>query len=191
MNTPRPAHGFTIVELLTTIAVLAILAAVAVPSFRSSIASSRLTTTANGYISALNQARSEAVRRNASVQFCGSSSTANGADTLGAACGSNLGSVYVLDASSGAVSAVVVLPGLSPHISVSNGGNDVPALRYGGQGLAHTLASSAPYTGLVADVSTDQTSTNNHRCVYLLTGSAISSCPMSVSCPANEPPNCQ
>ncbi|MEJ0100547.1 MAG: GspH/FimT family pseudopilin [Pseudomonadota bacterium] len=190
MKTRSRNRGFTLMELMTAITIMVILAAIAIPSFRSSIAGNRLSTTANDYIAALNRARSEAVRRNTTVQFCGSTSHANGSDTLGLLCGASLGHVYVLD-SSGAATKVMDIAAPPAHISVSNDGDEVPALRYGGQGLAHTLASSAPYSGLVADVSSDQIQTRNHRCIYLLTGSSVSSCPSSVSCPTSEPSNCQ
>jgi type IV fimbrial biogenesis protein FimT len=187
----RSIHsGFTLLELLTAMAVVAILAAIAVPNFRSAIASNRLTTTTNGYITALHQARSEAVRRNAAVQFCGSTSAANGGDTLGTACGTNLGDVHVLNPD-GSTTPLADSPALPARIYVDNGGAAVPGIRYGGQGLARAVASSSPYSGLVADVSSDQLSSNNHRCIYILTGSAISSCPSSSACPANEPANCQ
>jgi type IV fimbrial biogenesis protein FimT len=191
MKSRSTESGFTMVELLATIAVVAVLAAIAVPAFRSSIAGSRLTSTTNNFIGALNQARSEAVRRNATVQFCGSTAAANGADALGTECATNVGNVYVLDPGTGIPVKVVDGGAIPPHITASNGGNAVPALRYNGQGLAHALASSAPFSGLVADVSSDQLTSNNHRCIYILTGSAISSCPSSGSCPASEPSNCQ
>lgn len=49
---------------------MAILLALAVPSFQSSIASSRLTTSTNDLVSALATARSEAIRRGLRVTLC-------------------------------------------------------------------------------------------------------------------------
>lgn len=59
--------GFTLVELLITIVVAAILLAVAVPSFRDYQAGQQVRSTAADLVSAMNFARSEAVKRMASV----------------------------------------------------------------------------------------------------------------------------
>ena len=68
-------HGFTLVELLVTISVLAILLAIAVPSFESIRLSNRLTSYAGALASSSQLARTEAIKRNAAVTLC---SSANG-----------------------------------------------------------------------------------------------------------------
>lgn len=76
--------GFTLVELMVTLAVAAILMAIATPSFTSLINSNRLSGGANELVAALQTARMEAVRRNARVLVCRSenSQTCAGAGDL-------------------------------------------------------------------------------------------------------------
>ena len=56
------ARGLTLVELLVTLAIAAILLAVGVPALQSFITNNQLATSANQLIAALNLARAEAVR---------------------------------------------------------------------------------------------------------------------------------
>jgi type IV fimbrial biogenesis protein FimT len=68
-----PSRGFTLVELITTLAVAGILVTLAVPSFSEVIKNNRLVTQANDFVTALNLARSEAIRRSGRVTLCKSS----------------------------------------------------------------------------------------------------------------------
>lgn len=53
--------GFTLLELMVTIAIASILLAVAVPSYRTMVLNNCLTTKTNGFVSAMQLARSSAV----------------------------------------------------------------------------------------------------------------------------------
>lgn len=65
--------GFTLIELMVTVAVIGILAVVGLPAMNWMINAGRLQGQASDISAALQMARSEAVRRNASVTVCGSS----------------------------------------------------------------------------------------------------------------------
>jgi type IV fimbrial biogenesis protein FimT len=76
------AAGFSIIELIIAIAILAILVALATPSFTSIINSNRLTASGNEFLATLQYARIEAIRRNARVVVCPS----NNADSASPSC---------------------------------------------------------------------------------------------------------
>ena len=68
----KKQHGFTLVELLITLVLAAILTTVAVPSFNTTIKNNRLVTQTNLLIASFNLARSEAVKRAQAVNVCAS-----------------------------------------------------------------------------------------------------------------------
>lgn len=77
MQTGKHQSGFTIIELMVTLVVAAIILAIAAPSFRDFIANNRLTTTTNSFITAISFARSEAVKRTSNVQVVAVSPTSS------------------------------------------------------------------------------------------------------------------
>lgn len=67
-------RGFTLVELMVTLSVAAILLTVGVPGMRDLIANNRLTATTNLFVSSLNIARSEAIKQARNATVCASAS---------------------------------------------------------------------------------------------------------------------
>ena len=67
MSKTLKTEGFTIIELMITVAVVGVLAAVALPSFNYTIKNNRVKTTASDLHTSLLLARSEAIKRNADV----------------------------------------------------------------------------------------------------------------------------
>lgn len=69
----RRYHGFTLIELVVTVAVLAIIVAMAAPSFTSMINSNRLATNTNELVASVQLAKMESLRRGMRVGVCESS----------------------------------------------------------------------------------------------------------------------
>ena len=61
--------GITLVEVMVTVAVIALLLMVAVPNFRTFIQNTQIRTAADGVLNGLQAAKNEAIRRNASMQL--------------------------------------------------------------------------------------------------------------------------
>ncbi len=70
--------GFTLIELIITMVVLAIAATVAFPSFSSLIGENRLTTGTNVLVSSIRFARAEAIKRGTNVTFSTDGDLASG-----------------------------------------------------------------------------------------------------------------
>lgn len=172
----RYARGFTLIELMITLAVALVLIMIAVPSFKNLILANRLTTTANDVVGAISIARMEAIKRNANTQLCGN--TANGSAPLGTSC-TPVGAVYVA-INGAAVQVRAGTVGLAAPIALTGGA--MQAIRFTGQGLGRAAAGTAPFTGLVADISTTAMSTNNHRCINMTAGSIIAVTTTSGAC---------
>lgn len=68
----RSSSGFTLIELMVTVAVIGILAVVGVPAMASLVNANRIMGANDNLVSALQLARSEAIRRGAAVTVCAS-----------------------------------------------------------------------------------------------------------------------
>jgi len=66
----RLNQGFTLLELVATVAVSAVLMLIAVPSFNSTLSTNCAITGANSLLTKLTLARSEAIKRSQSVSMC-------------------------------------------------------------------------------------------------------------------------
>lgn len=79
---PGGSRGFTLVELMITVAVMVILAAIVTPTMTAMINNGRVAGQAEEMVAALQLARAEAIRRNARVTVCaGTAGVCNGSTT--------------------------------------------------------------------------------------------------------------
>ncbi|MCI0655295.1 MAG: GspH/FimT family pseudopilin [Methylococcaceae bacterium] len=63
-------RGFTLVESIVTLSVVALLLTIGIPGFRELISDNRMITQYNDFVSALNSTRSEAIKRGLGVTIC-------------------------------------------------------------------------------------------------------------------------
>lgn len=173
---PTRFSGFTLLELMITLTIGGILLAVAVPAFRSMTVNSRLTAQANELVSALNLARSEAIKRNASISFC---RTDNPGDTACSTTTANWGS-WIVATSGGTVIRNGTIPDYGSTIAVQSTLTS-DTVTFSSDGLARTGGSLVTTSTL--SVSTTGLSRDNSRCVTLGSGSRISTETRTGTCP--------
>lgn len=65
----RKQNGFTLLEVVIAIALISILTVLAVPAFQHWVQNAQIRNGAEGILNGLQQARAEAVRRNAKIEF--------------------------------------------------------------------------------------------------------------------------
>ena len=144
LATRRRLHGFSLLELMMTLTVAAILFGVGVPSFIDTIRSNRAATNINELSTAFAIARSEAIRRGANVTVCRSSDDAT--------CGASWADgwiVFVDNAASDTGPPVLgpilqvwgEMPGNPLITTAANGvATDLAWVRFGARGGARTAA---------------------------------------------------
>ena len=88
----RRSLGLTLYELLVTLAVGIILVGLAIPSFRSYVQSTRVTSATNDFVVALNIARAEGISRQEDVVLCSSTNP----NTDNPTCGGNFSTGWIV-----------------------------------------------------------------------------------------------
>lgn len=153
----RNVTGFTLLELMVVVAIAAILAALAFPSFTGTIRSNQVATGTNELLASLSLARSEAIRGTRSAGICASSD--------GATCGSdwNAGWLVWTDAGNtglgtlGSGDTIVRYSQAKPKVSINTG--TVAAFIFDSRGRmtarnsgGSVISASSPAIGLQSSV---------------------------------------
>lgn len=77
----KQMSGFTLLEVIITIAIVAILASMALPSLQDFVSSNRISSVNSRFQMALSYARSEAIKRGTNVSVCVSNTAQTACDT--------------------------------------------------------------------------------------------------------------
>jgi len=186
----RTFRGFTLIELMVSIAVLAILLGIAAPSFRSMTASSDLRGVSNELITTLAQARSEAIKRGGRVTVCmsadGAACIATGGWEQGwimFADNTHSGTTASIDTGPPADTVLRVFPSTSSNIVIN--GNmtyvsysaDGVSKQMDGGFLAGTLQVCSKVTGIADSERARKLVLNNAGRVLVSKPSVDASCP--------------
>lgn len=178
---------------MITIAVAAVLLSIAIPSFRNLILSNQLATISNEWVAAVNYARSEAVKRGSITVVCGENGN-QGTGALSNGCESVVGQVRSRPANA-PTSTTLARAALDTEIPEAITLQDTESVQFGSDGVGRPPGAADPsslFDGLIAEVNTDQLDNNNLRCVYLETGTTVTTCTMTGAqggCPNDDPPN--
>jgi type IV fimbrial biogenesis protein FimT len=139
----RLTKGFTLIELMVTVAVVAILIAIASPSYRFLVLNNRMAAQSNEMLSALQLARAEAVNRGTRVSVCKS---ANGTACTTALTWAQGWIVFIDGGTAGTVdgsdTVLRVFPALAGGSTLVGIGNVSNFVSYQGNGTT-TLATGA------------------------------------------------
>jgi type IV fimbrial biogenesis protein FimT len=163
--------GFTLIEMLTVTAVIAILLAIGVPSFKFVTASNRSSAEINGLLGDMQFARAEAIREGQWVTVCASN---NQTSCAGAGTNWNIGWIVFSDVNNSGV----FVPGTDTYLKVQKtfSGTDtlqsdwgVNTVTFSRDGFAMSLAN--PVTFKLLDASANP---NYKRCLSLTIVGALS-----------------
>ncbi len=142
--------GFSLVELMITLVVAAIILSQAVPAFMTMLQNNRISTQVNDYVTALNISRSEAVKRGSRITICKSANN-TGCTTGG---GWQQGWIVFIDtnndASVGAGEEILRTHGpLNSTITLVGAGNVANYISFVGTGYSQLIGGGAQNGTLV------------------------------------------
>jgi type IV fimbrial biogenesis protein FimT len=162
--------GFTLIELLATIGILAILTAIAVPSYRHFVAGNQVAAAMDNFVADIQYARAAAIKHGQNVTICASTNRTNCSGTGPW----NTGWIVFLDTNGNGIRDTATDPLLRVHGAVTNGLSMTGSTTYVQDKISYNrfgmLANSA--TGTIAGKITLHTPINTtalRRCVTIST----------------------
>lgn len=188
----RGAAGFTLVELIVTVSLAAILMAIGIPAYRETIARNRLTQQTNDIVAAMTLARSQAITLNQPVIFC---RTADAESVVSPTCVNAVGNwtAWVVRTAGGVIIRRSEIPtfGGAITVKVTTCGTCVPTtlpidqVTFASDGLART-STNVLLNGQRINVCSNHSTTataNNQRRITLAAGSRMAITRLSGACP--------
>ncbi|WP_199096639.1 GspH/FimT family pseudopilin [Dyella sp. ASV21] len=162
-------HGFTLIELMVTLAVVVIITVVAIPNLRTFVQNVRRDSVVDGLVASLHYTRNQALSTDQTTLIC--------AGTTGVGCtGGTWGGgweVLALPANASTVSLTshaIVTTSATPTLKALNGST---SLTFNGQGLVTNMPSAGSETIVVCD----SRGSNYARAVFINTVGYIQASP--------------
>ena len=174
------SKGFTLIEMMVVTAVISIFAALGLPGMKAFIAGGRLVTQTNDVISALQVARSEAIRLNTPVTFCRVAN--NTATTCQGGSGGEDWKFWAVLAPAltqpvlrrGEISAANINVKVSSQLASRVSGDDTNnAVTFGADSLARRTDGRSLVSGNLRVCSTDDSLSSNFRLIQIVGGGRV------------------
>lgn len=168
----RTSYGFTLIELMVTVAIAVIVGTVAIPSFLQVMDNSKLRAQANELVAATMLARTEAIKQNENMIFCHSSdgNTCSVPPASGWVGWLIRGTVEGTPIAVGIVSSSKVKVLSSPNVAAAAMEGVSHSIRFSPQGLLRSGAANNPLNGVIRVCIASASLSRNIRDVELRSG---------------------
>lgn len=170
------ASGFTLIELVVTVSLLAIIVTMAVPSFQSIINGNRLTAAVNEAAAIVQSTRMEALRRNRVVEVCPTANPDPAPDEAGnipAPTCSTAGATGMVAYLPGTPVVVVARYTFPPNVQASFAGDFGAKLTFRPDGFARTTAAGSMVKGAMVLCIPTRRPAENIRRLGIESGSRV------------------